>query len=153
MLSIAEISKLLVDCLIPILPLLNKVGESIVVKVGADTVSSVGNASLNKAKSIWAKISPMIQKTESAQQVISDVIQHSSDAAYAEMAREIQGILESDPELVQDLLKLLKEKDYNDDNLAWQPYVVQSGGVSIKGDFDNKNGTFVGGNQVNLGRQ
>jgi hypothetical protein len=47
----------------------------------------------------------------------------------------------------------MQDPDVEDDSAGDRSVNIQSGGVSIRGNFNNTSGTFVGGDQLNLGNK
>lgn len=148
-----ELAKLLVGLLCPALPFLMKVSEKVGEGVGADAVKALGKATWGKAKNIWVKLSPQVQQKGSAQQAVTKVIQRPDEVSQFALISEIRDILEGNPELAQELLKLMQEQDSKHDSAVDQSVNFQTGGSSIRGNFNNTGGTFVGGDQLNLGNK
>lgn len=150
MLDATELAKLLVGLLCPALPFLVKVGEKVAEGISADAVKALGKTGWGKAKSVWSKLNPQIQRKETARQAVVKVIQRPDEISQFTLISEIRDILESNPELSQELLKLLQEQDSKHDGTVDQSVNYQAGGVSVRGNFNNTGGTFVGGDQLNL---
>ena len=148
-----ELAKLLVSFLLPALPFLVKVGEKVGEGVSADAVKSLGKSTWNKAKGIWAKLSPKIQQKVTAQQATGKLIQRPDEVSQFAFISEVRDILENNPELTQELLKLLREEDSAHDGVADQSINIQTGGISARGTLSNIGGTIVGGDQLNLGNK
>ena len=151
MLDATQLAKLLVGLLCPALPFLVKVGEKVAEDVSADAVKALGKSTWDRAKNIWAKLSPQVQQQRTAQQAVIKVLQRPDEVSQFALISEIRDILEGNPALAQELLKLMKEQNPEHDNAVDQSINLQTGGVSIRGDFNNTGGTFVGGDQLNLG--
>jgi hypothetical protein len=141
MLDATELAELLVGLLCPALPFLVKVSEKVVEDVSADAVKALGKSTWDKAKNIWEKLSPQVQQQKTAQQAVIKFLQRPDKVSQFTLISEIRDILESNPALAQELLKLEQNPPIN----------LQTGGVSIRGDFNNTGGNFVGGDQLNLG--
>lgn len=151
MLDATELAKLLVGLLCPALPFLVKVGEKVAEGVSADAVKALGKSTWDKAKNIWAKLSPQVQQKGTAQQAVTKVLQRPDEVSQFALISEIRDILEGNPALAQELLKLMQEQNPEHDSAVDQSINLQTGGVSVRGDFNNTGGTFVGGDQLNLG--
>ncbi len=149
--DVTEIAKLLVGLISPALPFLIKIGEKVSESVASDAVKALGKASWEKAQRIWAKLSPQAQKKGSAQQALKKVIQRPDEFSQGALIGEIRDILEENPELAQELLKLLQEKDSESHSVDDRSINIQSGGVSIRGS-STVGGNIIGGNQINLGK-
>lgn len=151
--DVTELAKLLVSLLCPALPFLMKIGEKVAEGVSTDAVKALGKSSWDKAKNVWAKLSPQVQQKVAAQEAVTNVIQRPDEISQFALISQIRDILEGNPELTQELLKLMQEKDSEHDRAVDQSVNLQSGGVSIRGDFHNPGGTFVGGDQHNAGNK
>jgi hypothetical protein len=149
MVNATELATLLFGSLGPALPFLEKVGERVVVGVSSDAVKNLGKSTLDKAKNIWEKLNPQFKQKETAQKAIAKFLQRPDEISQFSLISEIRDILEENPDLAQELLKLMKEQDLGNHKVD-QSINFQRGGVSIRGDFNNTNGTFVGGSQINL---
>lgn len=150
MLDVTELAKLLVGLLCPALPFLVKVGEKVAEGVSADAVKALGKSTWDKAKKVWAKLSPQVQQKGTARQAVAKVLQRPDEVSQFALISEIRDILEGNPALAQGLLKLMQEQNSEHDSAVDQSINLQTGGVSVRGDFNNTSGTFVGGDQLNL---
>jgi hypothetical protein len=148
MLDATELAKLIVGLLCPALPFLVKVGEKVAEGVSADAVKTLGKSTWDKARNIWTKLRPRVQQKGTAQQAVNKVLQRPDEISQFALISEVRDILEDNPELAQELLKLLQEKDSELDGTVDRSVNFQTGGVSIRGDFNNTGGTFVGGDSV-----
>jgi hypothetical protein len=149
MLDTTEFAKLLVGLLSPALPFLVKVGEKVAEGVSADALKVLGKSTWDKAKNIWARLGPQVQNKETAQQAITKVLQRPDEVSQFALISEIRDILEGNPDLAQELLKLIEDRGLDHDGVVDQSFNLQCGGVSIRGDVNN-DGTFIVGDQFNL---
>jgi uncharacterized protein YecE (DUF72 family) len=150
MIDTTELAKHLVELISPALPFLVKVGEKVAEKVSADAVKALGESTWDKAKNIWVKLSPQFQQEGASQQAIAKVLQHPDEVSKFALISEVRDILEDNPDLAQELRKLMKTCDLEHTRIVDQSINWQTGGVSIRGDVNNT-GTFIAGDQVNLG--
>lgn len=147
-----ELAKLLVGLLFPALPFLMKVGEKVGEGVSVDAVKAVGKTAWNKAQSLWAKLSPQVQQKETAKQAANKAIQRPDEISQFALISEIRDILEGNPELAQDLLKLLQEQDSEHDDAVGRVNVLTDGVVYTEGPLTNT-GNIIGRDQHNLGNK
>jgi hypothetical protein len=148
-----ELAKLLVGFLHPALPFLLKIGEKVGEGIGADAVKALGKGAWGKARNIWVKLGPQVQQKGSAQQAVTKMIERPDEVSQFTLISEIRDILESNPELASELLNLMQDRDSESDDAGDKSINLQTGGISIRGNFNNTGGTFVGGDQVNLGNK
>jgi len=150
MLDATEFAKLLVNFLFPTLPYLMKIGEKVGEDISVDAVKTFGKTTWNKAQNIWTKLNPQVQQKESAKQAANKAIQRPDEVSQFSLIGEIRDILESNPELAQELLNILQEKDSNNDGIVGKSVnSLTDGGIYIEGSSINT-GTIIGRDQLNL---
>ena len=132
----------------PVLPYLTKLGN----KTAESSVEKLGEATWNKAITIWTKLHPKIEAKPTAQEAIVDLIQNPDDPDLQAVFRvQLKKIFEQDDELCQAIAKIMEGNDPTPNTQINQTVTGNSGqiiGQSIASTVLN-----VSGGSVTIGSQ
>ncbi len=92
--------------LAPFLPYLLKIGEKAAEGVG----EKIGGDAWEKAKALWAKLSPKVVAKAAAEEAAKDVANDPKDTdAQAALRLQLKKLLNQDPTLASDIARLFEE--------------------------------------------
>jgi len=84
--------------------------EGVAAKSGETAGTKLTENALNKAIAIWEKLFPKVEAKESAKEAADDVAKAPDDAdAQAALRLQLKKILDSDPDLVTAISKIMEE--------------------------------------------
>jgi hypothetical protein len=96
--------------LAPFLPYLLKVGEKAAEETGKKLGEGFGGDSWERAKALWAKLSPKVEAKEAAQEAAQDVAENPEDEdAQAALRQQLKKLLNENSTLASEISRLFEE--------------------------------------------
>ncbi|MBD2255465.1 hypothetical protein [Nostoc parmelioides] len=101
---------ILTTFLVPFLPYLLKAGEKATEEAGKKVGEKFGGDAWEKAKSLWAKLSPKVEAKAAAIEAASDVAKDPEDKdALAALRLQLKKLLNEDSTLASEIVHLFEE--------------------------------------------
>ena len=105
-----ELAALLASFLSPFVPHLLKLGHPIAEGAGKELGKKLGAGTWDKAQKIWGKVFPKVKDKPLAKGAIEALAEDAQDEDAGDtLAKQLKKLLDSDPDLAQDLEKLVTE--------------------------------------------
>lgn len=137
---------ILTTFLIPFLPYLLKAGEKASEEAGKKIGEKFGGGAWEKAKSLWAKLSPNVEAKASAIEAASDVAKDPEDQdAIASLRLQLKKLLNEDSTLSIEIARLFEEAKQT----GCVSNVIASGERSVALGGNASGNTISTGNTVN----
>lgn len=122
MIDVNALAQAVTALLAPALPILVKVGDGALGKIGSDIS--------DKVKTLWVKLRPRLQAKSSAQDVIAEVVNNPNDEdAKAALRLQIRKLLSEDAEFAAEI-----SKAFATDPTTSATVVQRDGGINVGGN-------------------